>query len=767
MKVLEQEHQGEHTGTAAMPEILEVAWRRKWLMVGCVVLSLSLAWLYCIVTPKQYRSETLILVEDQKIPEQYVQGVVEGNLEQRIFVIQKQMTSRALLGEIVKEFNLYPDIVAESGFEAATAMLARSLMVEMVAKGPRGNFVGRSSIDAFTVSFAHQDPTIAMKVTGSLASRFIEENSRTRERAAEGTTEFFDEEVRRAKIELEKKEDQISRFKASHVGELPQQVEANLRALDRLQSDINAGNENGQRLSDRLVVVDKAIQDYEKFGTKNPLLAVGPTATDPLFQRLRELREKLVRLQAEFWESYPEVVLTKEEIHHVEEKLTELYGPDVFKPGEKLVDPYQQDLKRQRAELRTEIALVKQRQALLHSEKKNHEKRVDKSPEVEQELLILERDYENMKNNYRSLLDKRLNARVSENLEKRQQGAQFRLLDTANFPTKPETPNQPRVLIFGFLFGCTMGLGISLLKEKLNPQFRHPEEIEKLLGPQLLAVIPDFSFEYDRLSWYNRIGWRELLPGSTRTIADPDVEDNMERAIIPRRQNDKKSGDQPFDSFVVKWFPNSSVAEQYRVAATRLALVRGKGPSTVVAVTSAVKGEGKTTTVINLGYTMARDLGKRTLLLDCDFICPMLHKYAETIPRWGLADCLVDDIPLDDCLTRFKDAPCWIMPVGSSTVRSTELLKSQRLAGILEQVRGRFEYILINAPPVLPLAAMNILAGHADLLLLIVRASSTPKEVVKRALNSLPTNAPAHVILNAVENQSLPSYMGSYEYLDR
>ncbi len=225
---------------------------------------------------------------------------------------------------------------------------------------------------------------------------------------------------------------------------------------------------------------------------------------------------------------------------------------------------------------------------------------------------------------------------------------------------------------------------------------------------------------------------------------------------------------QPFqDSFVVKWFPNSSVAEQYRVAATRLSLGETKGQSTVVAVTSAVKGEGKTTTVINLGYTMARDLGKRTLLLDCDFKCPMLHHYVETVPKWGLADCLIGDIPLDDCLFGFENAPCWIMPVGRSDVHPTEILKSERLAGILAQLRERFEYIFINTPPILPLAAMNILAGHADILLVVVRANATPKQVVQRALSSLPGNVPARVVLNAVGNRTLSSYMGTYEYLAR
>ncbi len=751
-----------------VPEILQLAWRQKWIIAGTVLASLLLAGVYCLVATKQYRSETLILVEDPKIPEQYVQGVADRNLEQRIFIIQKQLTSRAILGEIVSAYKLYPDIVEQYGVEGGTATLAQALVVEMVGKGPRGNFVSRSGIDAFTVSFAHENPMIAMKVTETLAARFIEENIKTREQMAEGTTEFFEAEARRAKVELEKKEDEISQYKSAHIGELPQQVEANLRALDRLQSDLNATNENLQRHTDRLGMIEKGIQEYERFGTKNPVLTVGPSATDPLFPRFKELQEKLVKLQAEFWDGYPEILLTKEEIRQVETKLVQLYGPDVLKPGEKLVDPYLRDLRRQREEIKSEIALSKQRLTVLNGDKKHHEIRIDRAPEVEQRLLILERDYENMKNNYRALLDKRLSAMVSQNLEKRQKGAQFRILDTANFPTRPEKPNQARVLVFGFLFGCLAGLGIAVFKERLNPQFRHPDEVERLFGPQVLAVIPDFSLQFGRVSWYQRSGWRQLLAGKeSRPEPDglPDATDV--HALIPKGLVPASGDDSLRDGFVVRWMPASAIAEQYRVAATRLSLLKADTQSSVVAVSSAVKGEGKTTTVINLGYTMARDIGKRTLLLDCDFQCPKLHLYAPVPTQWGLGDCLVQDVELDHCLSRFSEVPCWIMPVGNSGIHSTELLKSEKLAGIFQQLRARFDYIFLNTPPILPLAAMNILTGYADIVVLVVRANSTPKQVVQRALRSLPSNAPAHVVLNAVANQELPSYMGTYEYTAR
>ncbi len=745
-----------------LKEYASMAWRRKWTIVGALAVAMTVAITYCLLAPKLYRSETLILVEDQKIAQGYVQSVAEGNLEQRIFLIQKQVTSRGLLADVVKEFDLYPEIVREQGLDAAMAFLADAIMVDMVTGSvTRDNFTARKGIDAFTISFLHEDPAIAMKVTGRIASKFIEENLKSREHMAESNTEFLDTEVRAAKAELERREEAISRFKTLYLGELPQQMEANLRALDRIQMEITTGNEGIQRLSDRLALVDKAIQDYQRFGRTTLALASGPIEPDPLFRRLKELREKLVKLQAEFWDTYPEVTLTKDEMKHVEKQLIELYGPQVLKPGEAPPDPYLQDLTRQRSEIKSELALGKTRHQTLLAEQKDREKRVERAPEIEQNLLVLERDYSNVKNSYSSLLEKRLNARVVENLEKRQEGGQFRIVDSANFPRVPSFPNQRRILLLAFLLGGGLGIGIVVIQEQLNPQFRNPEDIEYMRGSQLLAAIPDFSFELRRMAR------RGFLPAYTAPAdANEQTPPATGQLVGWKRfvKHGKGKGQTHELGFVTKLWPTSIMSEQYRVAATRLALLNGKEQSTIVAVTSAVKGEGKTTTTLNLAYTLARDLGKRTLLLDCDFGCPLPSHYLVTPPQWGLADLLLRDVPFEECLSGFGDVPCWIMPAGATEFTASDLLlKAERFNQILARCRERFEYVLINTPPILPLATMNMLEQHVDLLVLVVRASSTAQDVVKRALTSLRTNRPVHVVLNAVESQSLPYYMyGTY-----
>ena len=752
----------EQTGTAAVREYALIASRNKWVIAGAITLALTLAWGYLLIAPKYYQSQTLIVQEERKGIDDVVKSGddYEKHFEKRLFLIQKQITNQDFLGAIVKELSVQSGGSDEQGDLPRWGELARMTKVERAMIDPAGGKGSQNLVDGFVVSVLHQDPRIAMQVTARIADKFIEENNREREKEVEGTGEFLDEELRVLKRELEKREESISQFKKSHMGDLPQQANSNLQALDRAEAEITSSTESLQRHSDKLSALHQAVQLYRTSGQQG---FGGGTARsmepDPLFRHLKELREKLVKLRAEFFDGYPELIITKEEIRQTEEELTNLYGRDAIRPDKTPLDPYLQDLLKQQGEERTEIALLRQRLDQLHATKRDLEKRLDRSPSVEQELLVLERDYNNMKANYAMLLDKRLHTRVAENIEKRQKGGKYRILDRANLPNEPAIPNSPRVLVIGLLFGCVLGGGLSVLRDRLTPQFRGPEDVELLLaGPRLLAAIPDFS-----LLW--------------RTAGDPGYFQNSalprpSLGITMRSRSEAELNKQPLAEranlheidrrFVTKMFPRSMAAEQYRVAAARLQLLNTTGAPMVIAVTSAIKGEGKTTTVINLGYTLSRDFGRRVLVLDCDFVYPELTAFLESPVRYGLIDCLRSDIPPQQAMSSFTDVPCWIMPAGESVADSNDLLRAGQLNRVLSQLREEFDYILLNAPPILPVATMNVLESHCDLLLLVVRANLTSKQAVTQALGSLRADRPIHVVLNGVASNSLPSYMVEY-----
>ncbi|HEX6727226.1 MAG TPA: AAA family ATPase, partial [Nitrospira sp.] len=706
----------EQAGMATVREYALIASRNKWVIAGAITLALTLAWGYLLIAPKYYQSQTLIVKEERKGIDDVVKSGddYEKYFEKRLFLIQKQITSQDFLGAIVKELSVQSGGSDEQEDLPRWGELARMTKVERAMIDPAGGKSSQNLVDGFVVSVLHRDPRTAMQVTARIADKFIEENNREREKEVEGTGEFLDEELRVLKRELEKREESISQFKKSHMGDLPQQAHTNLQALDRAEAEITSSTESLQRHSDKLSALHQAVQLYRTSGQQG---FGGGTARsmepDPLFRHLKELREKLVKLRAEFFDGYPELIITKEEIRQTEEELTNLYGRDAIRPDKTPLDPYLQDLLKQQGEERTEIALLRQRLDQLHATKRDLEKRLDRSPSVEQELLVLERDYNNMKANYAMLLDKRLHTRVAENIEKRQKGGKYRILDRANLPNAPAIPNSPRVLVIGLLFGCIVGAGLSVLRDRLTPQFRGPEDVELLLaGPRLLAAIPDFS-----LLW--------------RTGGDPGYFQNSalprpSLGITMRSRSEAELNKQPLAEranlheidrrFVSKMFPRSMAAEQYRVAAARLQLLNTTGAPMVIAVTSAIKGEGKTTTVINLGYTLSRDFGRRVLVLDCDFVYPELTAFLESPVRYGLIDCLRSDIPPQQAMSSFTDVPCWIMPAGESVADSNDLLRAGQLNRVLSQLREEFDYILLNAPPILPVATMNVLESHCDLL---------------------------------------------------
>ena len=740
-----------------MREYWGIIVRRKWFVFASIVAGVVIAVVLSVVLPKSYRSSTLILIENQKIPEDYVKGIGGASLEQRLTLLQQQVMSRTILSQILDEYELYERQVKREGLESAIETFRKMIKVETV--GTPGAW--GKSVESVTLSFAHEDPATAMHVTAKLASLFIEENVKVREQLVTGVSVFLEQELLEAQKSLEAQEEAISKYKTKYMGQLPEQMEANLRTLDRLQTELNATKDSIHSRTDKLGSLEMSINEYQVTETTH-VKSNEPRTTrrdiDPLVVRLRELERRLTTLRAEWKETYPDIWDTKQEILRLKEQLAEKYGvPFVDQDGEADMreelrpDLYMRELNTHRSDLLTELSSLKERHQRLLQLIKETERRVEQTPAREQELMILVRDYENMKKNYQALLDKRLNAHVAENLEKRQQGEQFRILDPANLPQKPEKPNRLMIMILGLIGGCGLGVGLAVGLEQLNPTFRRREEIEVLPGIHVLATVPQFFILSHQISAMPKAGLRVAGGESPRVPPLKIAANGNGNGLKPENLN-----------LVAKWQPRSIAAEQYRMAATKLVLSTEGRHSTVVEITSALMGEGKTTTVVNLGYTIARDFRKKTLFIDCDFQRPALHHYAKVPARAGLIEFLDGQTPLDDCLSVIDECPCFILAVGGAGGESNELGRIQQLRAILPELRAQFQYLIINTPPVLASATMGILASLADELVWVIRAGYSPKHLVQKAFAMLGPTVQRQVILNGLDAQSMPHHLYGY-----
>jgi succinoglycan biosynthesis transport protein ExoP len=563
-------------------------------------------------------------------------------------------------------------------------------------------------------------------------------------------------------------------------------MEASLRTLDRLQTDLTNSTESLNKMGDRLTALEKSIREF----SDNAQTGMVPVdrdrrdtrPIDPRHTKLRELKQRLQELLGTYKESYPDVVQTRQEIRQME-LLLQLDGnqlgvnePAAGKADDsggvvrKQTDPYLRELMLERSDTKREIAALKERQTHDIRLIQEIEGRVERMPGREQRLAVLLRDHENMQKAYQSLLDKRTNAKMLANYENQQFGEQYRIIEAANFPVWPEPPNQIHFLLGGLLVGCLIGFGSAIGAEFMKTGFRRPEDVEKYLGLPVIASIPAFASVTSGIA----------IGQSLTALTGPNMPAKF-LAGAPSYRGDRNkgvggtSGDNRFAGsaqnfpakfhLIAKWVPASLMAEQYRVGSTRLVIMTSEKRHVVTLVTSSVMGEGKTTTAVNLAYILAHDLNKSTLLIDCDFKRPMVHDYMGVPAGPGIGDVLHGGAILENCIHQCDGVPLWVLPTGSPAVRPSGLSGIQYVKNILPALRARYDHVILDAPPVLPLADVNALSGLADMTVFVVRAGRTSQDIVKKAMGTLGelTDA-AGIVLTQVEMEYAPylSYTAAY-----
>ena len=473
-------------------ELAEIVYLRKWVLIAPVILCTLAGLVISRSLPVRYRSTTLILVEQQQVPEQYVMPTDKTPFVERLNTIKQQILSRSRLEQIVEDFNLYKGTDGGGLLGSMSGRLGlgkteaagREDLIEMLRKDIEIKVMGDSKKggDAFSINYTGKDPYVTMQVTNTLASFFIDENLKAREQYAEGTSEFLSNELDRAKQDLEVQERALRRFKESRMGSLPEQLEANLRTLDRLQMELQSLN-----IAMRAAEERKIVQEEAAGAAVNSPSAGGRQVS--LEAELERLNNELAFLRSTYKESYPDIIIVKNRIQDIESRIearespSDKDGADAKKPARTYGG----------GEYKAQIAALSEREAGVRRQIKEYEKRVEDSPANEQRMSDLHRDYDISFKNYQTLLEKKLNARLAENMEKRQKGERFKVIDPANLPERPYKNDKMKVAFGGLAAGVGAGLGLIFMMEYLNPAFRKPEELEAVLPYQVLASIPVFQ----------------------------------------------------------------------------------------------------------------------------------------------------------------------------------------------------------------------------------------------------------------------------------
>jgi protein tyrosine kinase modulator len=430
-------------------------------------------------------------VVPQRVPENYVKSTVTARIEDRLQSIRQQILSRTRLERIIEEFNLYEKERATELMEDIVARMRNDVAIDVV----RG--------DAFRVAYVGGEPRTVMRVTDRLADLFKEENLRDREVMAEGTNQFLETQLADARRRLIEHEKKLEDYRLRHAGELPSQLDSNLQAMQNAQLQIQSLLEALNRDRDRRLIAERQLTELRAEAGRQVAVSPSPDGTGEVVgstqQQLASARATLQALQSRLTPNHPDIGLWKRRVRDLEKKAEAeaLDAPLSDSPSAKPTSPEDAlrhrriaDLTAEVEQLDRQIASKQREEQRLRETVQGYQRRVEAAPARESEMVELTRDYTTIQTLYSSLLAKNEEAKISANLERRQIGEQFKILDPARFPEKPFSPNRPQLKAFGIAGGLALGILLVALFEYRDRSFHVDDEITTVLSLPVLAVVP-------------------------------------------------------------------------------------------------------------------------------------------------------------------------------------------------------------------------------------------------------------------------------------
>jgi protein tyrosine kinase modulator len=454
---------------SGLDRLWDVARRRKWLAAAVFGSVLAAGVTTAMSLPDIYRATATVLVEHR----QALETLLPGELEARLQTISEEIFSRARLQGLIGRFGLYPDLRRKASPEMVVAQMRRDIRME-----PKGvdNPGGRGATIAFSLSYRGRDPQTAAQVTNTLASFYVEEDLKIRERQASGTVQYLKTQLDEAKRRLDEQQARLSAFQERYLGELPEQTEANLSALERLNVQLRVNSE------DRVRALTRREELTRRIGEVDP--ASADTAADAGAARLAKLQRELSDLRRRFSDKYPDVVRVKAEIAALESEAGSP-PPQPAAPS-RAVLPLKETLQ----ELDAEIASLRADEARLRGEIAIYSRRVENAPRRQQELEPVSQDYRSTKELYDSLLRKYEEAQLSEGADPGWKRPRFRILDAAVAPGDPVAPNRLQLLLLALAASLAAAVGAVLLAEQLDRCFHTIDDLRAFTRVPILARVP-------------------------------------------------------------------------------------------------------------------------------------------------------------------------------------------------------------------------------------------------------------------------------------
>ena len=506
----------------SMDHYLALILHRKCLVLTAFAAVAAATAVIAGMLPDVYKSETVILVDPQRVPDSYVKATVTGDVRNRLTTLSQQILSATRLEKIIDSMNLYPRERNTMAREDVIAKMRSDIAVNMVGDGG-----GTQDLAAFRITYRGRDARLVSQVANALASLFIEENLKAREEQATGTEEFLNSQLEEMRNTLEAQESKLKNFKLEHIGEMPEQQTADLQILGQMQSQMQLESDALSRAEQQRAY----IQSMMAASTGGPVIDMDdaePTPSraekKPPKTPLQLHKEQMAKLLTIFTDKYPPVQRIKKQIE-VEELLQGIPPPAPANHGNSAVgspapepapsatpaapsNPAAGDpethapkpahppkylnpvLQAQLKQIDDEIGAHRTERQRLSNVVGEYQKKLEAIPVREQQITDLVRDYEISKGRYSQLLEKKLSADTATQLEIRQKGERFSILDPAQPAQRPYQPKRALIDGIGAAGGLGLGLLLALATEFLGMSITSPEQITELVNAPVLEVIP-------------------------------------------------------------------------------------------------------------------------------------------------------------------------------------------------------------------------------------------------------------------------------------
>ena len=453
--------------------------RALWLIIPAILFSIAAIGVSFTLSPR-YLSQTLVLIEGQKVPDDYVKPVVTTDIDERLGSMKEQILSRSRIQPIIERFNLYPGLKMDERVEA----VRKNIDVKPI----RSEISHAGGLPGFYIMFTAGDAHTAQQVCSEITSLFIGNDLRSRAESAQGTTDFLESQLTEAKANLDAQDAKLAEFQRKYIGKLPGQQAPNLDMLTSLNTQLQATTQQLSRMEqDRAyqetLLASQQQQVHDASG--NEIKAV----PDERQTQLAALEAEQADLTARYTPDYPDVIAVKRKIADLKSQMRK---PAVTSTGAPVTPAEPMAVQQLRAAIRASDAGINAKRAeqlQIQNNVKLYQDRISSSPLVEEQYKELTRDYQTAQKFYDDLLAKMNQSKMATSLERRQQGEQFSVIDAASLPDSPAFPKRGYFAAGGFVLGLALGAAISALLEYRNTAIRTEDDIYAFLRLNTLGEI--------------------------------------------------------------------------------------------------------------------------------------------------------------------------------------------------------------------------------------------------------------------------------------